>query len=117
MNCLHCHELKIAAEAFDNERIYYKDTVDVCVASMKRMKKLRKRDLVLLGDAMEALAATKEELRLMKEAAMKLDFELLETRNELAATRPKETTGRQWCVKKVPKTVSNDPKNEPLSDC
>jgi len=109
MNCLHCHELKIAAEAFDNERIYYKDTVDVCVASMKRMKKLRKRDLALLGDAMEALAATKEELRLMKEAAMKLDFELLEMKRELAATRPKETTGRRWCVKKVPKTVSNDP--------
>ena len=116
MNCLHCSEHKAAAEAFDNERIYYKDTVDVCVASMQRYKKLRTRDLAILGDAMDELAATKKqlestkkELQLMKEEAMKLDFELLDTKRELAALRPKETTGRHWCVKKVPKTVSNDP--------
>jgi hypothetical protein len=109
MNCLHCSEHKAAAEAFDNERIYYKDTVDVCVASMQRYKKLRQRDRSLLGDAMDELAATKKELQLMKEEAMKLDFELLEMKRQLAALRPKETrtTSQHWCVKKVPKTVSD----------
>jgi len=50
MSCVHCRELEAAAEALENERTYYKDTVAVCVASMQRSKRLRQRDLRLIAD-------------------------------------------------------------------
>ena len=62
MSCVHCQELEAAAEAFDNERIYYKDTVAVCVASMQRYKKLRQRDLRLIDYLNDHVAAIKQRL-------------------------------------------------------